>query len=117
MTLNLASLNMRGLRDQSECAHLLGELLKLFIYVAAVQETHFTSVEYSQVLEGNFVVFSAFGSCFSAGVSLLIGCSLNAIVNLIFADDRDRLVVTDVAVKSFKFQVVAVYVPNSVGER
>ena len=53
----------------------------------------------------------------SAGISLLVERSLNAIVNLVFADDRGRLVVAVVAVKSFEFRVVAVYAPNLVGER
>ena len=43
MTLNLASLNVRGLRDSSKCTRLLGELKTLGVDVAAVQETHFTS--------------------------------------------------------------------------
>ena len=42
MTLNLATLNARGLKDRSKCTHLLGELLNLSIDVAAVQETHLT---------------------------------------------------------------------------
>ena len=40
-----------------------------------------------------------------------------SIVNFVFAGDEGRLVVADVAVKSFKFWVVAVYASNSVGER
>ena len=47
------------------------------------------------------------------GVSLLIGRSLNADVNLFFAEDGDRLVVADIAVKGFEFSVVAVYAPIS----
>ena len=101
----------------SKCVCLLGELVNLCVDVTAVQETHFICTEDCRVLECNFVVFSVFGSRCSAGVSLLVGCSLNVIVSLVFADDGDRLVVADVAVKSFEFQVVAVYVPNSVGER
>ena len=42
MTLNLASLNVRGLRDPRKCARLLGDLSNLCLNVAAVQETHFT---------------------------------------------------------------------------
>ena len=42
MTLNLASLNVRGLRDSRKCTHLLGELKNLRVDVAAVKETHFT---------------------------------------------------------------------------
>ena len=66
------------------------------------------------MLEGDFVVFSAFGSRCNAVVSLLVGRGLN--VNFFFAGDEGRLVVADV-VKSFEFRVVAVYTPNSVGER
>ena len=57
MTLNLASLNMRGLRDPSKCAHLLDEISNLCVNVTAVQETHFMCAEDCQVLEGNLVVF------------------------------------------------------------
>ena len=69
------------------------------------------------MLESDFVVFSAFGSRYSAGVSSLVGCSLDAIVNLVFADDGGQLIVADVAVKTFEFRVVAVYAPNLAGER
>ena len=85
--------------------------------VAAVQETHFTCAGDYRVLRDDFEVFSAFGSCCIAGISLLVGCSFNAIVNLVFASDGDRLLVANVAVKSFEFLVVAVYAPCSVGER
>ena len=71
--------------------------------VAAVQETTFTCAEDCQVLEDDLVVFSAFGSCCSAGVILLVG--------------RGQLAVADVAVKSFELRVVAVYAPNIAGER
>ena len=76
-----------------------------------------TYVEDCRVLEDDFVVFSAFGSCWSAGVSRLAGRCLNAIISLVFADDGSRLVVTDVAVKCFEFRVVTVYTPNIVGKR
>ena len=62
MALNLASLNVRGLRDLSKCAHLLGEHLNLCMNVAVVQETHFTCTEDCWVLEGNIVVCSVFSS-------------------------------------------------------
>ena len=85
--------------------------------VVKVQETYFTCTEDCQVLEDEFVVFLAFSSCCNLGISLLVRCSLNAIVNLVFADDRGQLVVSDVAIKSFKFWVVMVYVLNIIGER
>ncbi len=44
MALNLATLNVRGLRDPGKCTRLLGELKTLGVDVAAVQETHFTCV-------------------------------------------------------------------------
>ena len=48
---------------------------------------------------------------------IIVKCSLNAIVNLVFAGNGGQLVVADVAVKSFEFRVVVVYAPNSIGER
>ena len=53
----------------------------------------------------------------STGVSLLIGHSLNADVNLVLADDGGQLIVANVAIKSFEFWVVVVYVPNIAVER
>ena len=117
MALNLASLNVRGLRDSSKCTRLLAELRNLEVDVAAVQETHFTCGADCRVLESDFNVFSAYGSRTSAGVSLLVGHSLDADIDVVFAGDGGRLVVADVAVKSFKFRLVAVYASNIVAER
>ena len=69
------------------------------------------------MLENNFVVLSAFGNCCSAGVSLLIRCNLDTIVNFVFADIKGHIVVADVAIKSFTFRMIAVYSPNINGER
>ena len=117
MALNLATLNVRGLRDPGKCTRLLGELKTLGVDLAAVQETHFTCGADCRVLESDFNVFSAYGSRTSVGVSLLVGRSLDADVDVVFAGDGGRLVVADVAVKSFKFRLVAVYAPNIVVER
>ena len=96
---------------------LLGELKKLCVDVAAVQESHFTCGAECRVLECDFNVFSAYSSHASAGVSLLVGRSLDADVDVVFAGDGGRLIVADVAVKSFKFRLVAVYAPNIFAER
>ena len=69
------------------------------------------------MLENDFNVFSAYGSHVSAGVSLQVGRSLDADVVVVFAGDGGRLVVADVAVKSFKFRLVAVYASNIAAER
>ena len=98
----------------SKCARLLGELSNLRVNVAAVQETHFTCAVDCRVLEDNYVVLSAYGTVAVLG-SLLIRRSLNADVNLVFADDRGWLVVADIAVKSF--QVAGIYVPNIAVEK
>ena len=103
MDLNIASLNERG---TSKCVHLFAELSNVCVDVAAVQETHFSCEDDCRVLEGNLVIFSAFGSRLSAGVSLLVGCSLEAIINLVFAGDGGRLIEADVAVKTFEFRIL-----------
>ena len=117
MALNLATLNVRGLRDPGKCTRLLGELKNLGVDVAEVQETHFTCRVDSHVLESDFNVFSVYGSRTSVGVSLLVGRSLDADVDVVFAGDGGQLVVADVVVKSFKFRLVAVHVPNIFVER
>ena len=110
-------MNVRGLRDSSKRTRLLGELKNLRVDVAAVQETHFTCGADCRVLENDFNDFSAYGSRTSAGVSFLVGRSLDVDVDVVFAGDGDRLVVADVAVKSFKFRLVAVYASNIAAER
>ena len=117
MALNLASLNVMGLRDSSKCARLLGELKNLRVDVAAVHETHLICAVDCRILENDFNVFSAYSSRSSTGVCLLVGHSLDADVNVVFAGDGGQLVVADVAVKSFKFRLVAVYPPNIAVER
>ena len=69
MALNLASLNVRRLRDSSKCTRLLAELKNLGVDVAAVQETHCTCGADCRLLESDFNVFSAYGSRTSVGVS------------------------------------------------
>ena len=96
---------------------LLNSLSNLCVDVAAVQETHFVCEVDCRVLKDDFVVYSAFGSRFGAEVSQLVGCSLDAIVNVVFAGDGGRLLVADVAVKTFEFRIAAVHVPNSAAER
>ena len=105
------------MRDSSKCARLLAELKNLRVDIAAVQETHFICAADCRVLENDFNVFSAYGSRTSVGVSLQVGRSLDADVNVVFAGDGGRLVVADVAVKSFEFRLVVVYVPNIAAER
>ena len=116
VSLNFTTLNARGLRDASKCSRLLGELLNLNVTVAAAQETHFTCVPDCRVRENDFVVLSANGWRSSVGVFLLVGRSFNADLNLVLADDGSRLVMADVAVKSFEFRVDAVYAPNIAAE-
>ena len=84
MALNLATLNVRGLRDSSKCARLFGELKNLIVDVAAVQETHFICATDSRVLGNDFKVFLEYDSRSSAGVSLLAGRSLDADVDVVF---------------------------------
>ena len=53
-----------------------------------MQETHFTFASDCRVLEDDYVVLSVCGRRSSVGVSLLIGRSFNANVNIVLADDR-----------------------------
>ena len=85
------------------CARLFAELKNLRFNVAVVQETHFICAANCRVLENDFNVYSTYGSRSSAGVSLLVGRSLDADVNVVFEGDGSKLVVADVAVKSFEF--------------
>ena len=117
MAQNLATLNARGLRDPSKCSYLIDKLSNFRVDVPAVQETHFTCAANCRVMEGDYVVLSSCSRRSSVVVTLLIGRNLNADVNLVLADDEDRLAVANVTVKSFEFWVDAVYAPNIAAER
>ena len=67
--------------------------------------------------ERDFVVLSAYGSRSSAGISLLVGRTLDVDVNVVFAGNRGQLIVADVDVKSFKLLVGGIYAPNIAVER
>ena len=108
---------MRGLRDSSKCARLLAKLKNLRVYVAAVQENHFICAADCRVLENDFNVFSTYDSRSSPGVSLLVGRSFDTDADVVFASDGGRLVVADVAVKSFMFRLVVVYALSTAVER
>ena len=117
MSLNLASLNARGMRDRSHASRVLRDLLSLNVDVAAIEETHFVCEADERVLSGDYVVFSAYGDRLARGVSLLVKRSLDAVVDIVHVGADGRLIVADVAVKSGSFRVVAVYAPNSAVER
>ena len=97
---DLVSVNMRGLRDPSKCVCLLGELLNLCVDVAWL--TLFAQL--TRVLKNDFVVFSAYGSCGSAGVSLLVGRSLDVKVNLVFAGDGNDWLWSMLSLKASIFE-------------
>ena len=114
MALTLASMNVIELMDRSRGTRVLSEVSNLDMDEAEVQETHFICERGCQVLKRNCVVLSAFDNHYGAGVSLLVEQGLEADISLVFAGDCVRLVVVDVAMKSFLFRVVAIYVPNCV---
>ena len=68
------------------------------------------------MLVDGYDVFLAFSNHYSSGV-LLLGCNLEVDVNLLLEVNMGWLVVADVAMKSFEFLVVAIYVPNYIVER
>ena len=82
-----------------------------------MQEIHFICAADCQTLECDFNVFSAYGNRSSAGVSFLVGHSLDANVDVVFGGDGGRLVVADVAVQSFKFWLVTIYVSVITAEK
>ena len=89
-----------GTESSSKFACLLAEHLNIRANVAAVQETHSICAADSRVLKNDFAVASAYSSRGSVGVSLLVGRSLNAGVNIVFAGDRGLLVVIMLPLKA-----------------
>ena len=72
LTLNLASLNARGMRDRGRASRVLRDLVHLKADVISLQETHFVCAADERVLKDDFVVYSAYGDRLSRGISLLV---------------------------------------------
>ena len=102
----------RGASSAARCDNALSDFLTEFELVDRFRldhpgremwcRRHFICEADCQVLRDDFVIYSAFGSRFGAGVSLLVGHSLDAFVNVVFAGDGGRLLVADVAIKTFE---------------
>lgn len=60
MSLRLASLNVKGLRNKGKSSGLLRDLESLSVDVATIEETHFSSDRDTHVLRDKFGVFSAY---------------------------------------------------------
>ena len=58
MALNFATLNVRGLRDPSKCAHLLGELSNLSVSCCSVRDSLYFHCGLSGAGEGLCYPFS-----------------------------------------------------------
>ena len=114
MTLNPTSVNMRELRDHDKCARLLEEFSNLGVDVATVQIT----LRLCSRLECWRMTLS-FLQHTRAAVVLESFCDLDAALTQmsILSGDGDRLVVADVALKTFEFRVVVVYAHNTAEER
>ena len=113
--LNLATLNVRGLRNSSKAARVLADLVDLGVDIAALEETHFICRGDERVLDGDYFVVSSYGDHLSRGVSLLVKRSLNARIDVVAVGSEGRFVVVDVAVRGCDFRVVAVYAPTYLG--
>ena len=87
----------------------------VYLFSQCTRLTSFTRNR--EVLDVGYVVISTLGCRLSIGISLLIGRSLNANVNVAFAGEASPLVVDDIAVRGFKFKVVAVHRLNIPGEK
>ena len=117
MAINIANLNVRGLRSREKTDRLLKDLLDLKVDVAAIEETHFVRPVDSRVLANDYYVVSDYGNNVSRGVSLLVRCALNPRIDIVHRSRVGRAIVADVAIRDFTFRVVAAYAPNIRGER
>ena len=112
--LRLASLNGRGLRSDSRRSHLLLYLRRRDIDICCLQETHFDSNFYEDILARDYLSFSAYFDSHSRGVTWLI--SLVATCALVLSDPVGRLYVLDVTIKDKALRLIGVYGPNATSE-
>ena len=117
MAIFLASLNGRGLRNESKQSQLIRTLQHLDVNICCLQETHFIPSDYLNVLTKRYDLFSAYFDSHSRGVSWLISHSLKATCSLVFADPAGRICVVDITIKEDTFRLIGVYAPNCQAER
>lgn len=72
MSIMLACLNARGLRDWDKAARLFRDLLSFGVDVTTIEETQFVCETDACVLSSEFVVHSGYGDQRDKGVFLLV---------------------------------------------
>ena len=109
MAINIASLNANGLKSRSKQFDLLGDLDRFRVDVAAIEETHFVTAGDAYVLTSDFDVYSAYGTTYSRGVSLLVRSNLASRVDIVHRCAEGRMIVADVTIRYKRFRLIAVY--------
>ena len=118
--LKIASLNVRGIRNNPRKRVILNELLSIHsLDVVFLQETHIQNFSQASNIFKNFNYesFHSFGEFHSKGVSILISSSLDVKVMNHHHDNLGRLFCIDILLNNFPIRLINVYCPNNPLER
>ena len=118
--LKIASLNIRGIRNNPRKRVILNELLSIHrLDVVFLQETHIQNFSQASNIFKNFNYesFHSFGEFHSKGVSILISSSLDFKVMNHHHDNLGRLFGIDILLNNFPIRLINVYCPNNPLER
>lgn len=117
----IASLNVRGLRQRRRQYQLLQLFQRDGITIAAVQETKLSTDEDTQAALNAFL--PEYSVCVSHSVGLSGGCmlfiskNLNATILASKVDDAGRFVCCDVVISGVEWRIICLYAPNRLNER
>ena len=119
-TLNVITLNVRGLRDKTKRDVLLQFLDHHKVDISFLQETYCTE-DFKDTFFSNFSNYNVFHSCsnsvHSRGVSILIRKSLQFKVINHIIDDEGRKLLLNVEINGEVKSLVCAYLPNKERER
>ena len=115
---DITSLNVRGLREQSERRSILSYLKDQKSKFYFLQETYSeVNDEFIWRNEWGGEIFFSHGTKHSKGVCILIHPSVQDKINYSFSDKSGRIVLITIVINSLMLSLCDIYAPNNLGEQ
>ena len=119
MAIQIASLNVKGLRNQSKVSLLSFLIIHKMFDIVFLQETHITDLTQGRqiALEADSRGYWSFGEAHARGVGILIKNSFQCNIISFHSDKEGRFISVDIEISDVRFKLINVYVPNNSVER
>lgn len=111
--LKIISLNVRGLGSSSKSRKIIQELNYSNCDIILLQETHFSCKKQAE----EFEILWSFGTCRSAGVSILFSLNFPGRIIRFLTDSDGRILSLLIEYYNSKLNLVNIYSPNAISDR